>query len=101
MLPLPAGREASAGVAASVYERNCPKHTHLYQLVEEHCRAFATVSTAAPAPLIRLTHQASPLQDQRLRHRATRHDCTARIVPTILLHFLRPWRSDGAGTTTA
>ena len=27
-----------------------------------------------------------------------RHDYKARIVPTILLHLLRPWRSDVGGT---
>ena len=40
MLPLPAGREASAGVVASVYERHRPERTLLYQLVEEHYPAF-------------------------------------------------------------
>jgi len=27
------------------------------------------------------------------------HDYMARIVPTILLHFLHPWRSDVGGTS--
>ena len=40
MLPLPAGREASAGVAASRYERHRPERTLLYQLVEEHYPAL-------------------------------------------------------------
>ena len=40
LLPLPAGREVSAGVAASVYERHRPERTLLYQLVEEHYPAF-------------------------------------------------------------
>ena len=40
MLPMPAGREASAGVAASLYERNRPERTLLYQLVEELYPAF-------------------------------------------------------------
>jgi hypothetical protein len=26
-----------------------------------------------------------------------KHDCMAMIVPTILLHFLHPWRSDVGG----
>ena len=37
MLPLPAGREASSGVAASVYVRHRPERTLLYQLVENYC----------------------------------------------------------------
>ena len=40
MLPLPVGREASLGVAASAYERHRPERTLLYQLVEEHYPAF-------------------------------------------------------------
>ena len=59
MLPLPAGREASAGVGASVYERqplpaSClpwhsyfpvhhrPERTVLYQLVEDYYPALKT-----------------------------------------------------------
>ena len=52
MLPLPAGREASAGVVASVYERHRPERTLLYQLVEERYPAFkaelAAQGTALP-----------------------------------------------------
>jgi hypothetical protein len=40
MLPLPAGREASAGVGASRYERHRPERALLYQLVEEHYPAL-------------------------------------------------------------
>jgi ribosomal protein S27E len=40
MLLLPAGREASAGVAAARYERHRPERTLLYQLVEEHYPAL-------------------------------------------------------------
>ena len=40
MLPMPAGREASAGAAAALYERNRPERTLLYQLVEELYPAF-------------------------------------------------------------
>ena len=40
MLPLPAGREASAGVAALVYERHRPERTLLYQLVQEYYPAL-------------------------------------------------------------
>jgi hypothetical protein len=29
-----------------------------------------------------------------------KHDCMAMIVPTILLHFLHPWRSDVGGRAT-
>ncbi len=36
MLPVPAGREASTGVGAFVYERHRPERTLLYQLVEEY-----------------------------------------------------------------
>jgi len=39
-LPLRAGREASASVAASVYERHRPQRTLLYQLVEEYYPAL-------------------------------------------------------------
>ena len=69
MLPLPAGREASAGVGASVYERqplpaSClpwhsyvrvhhrPERTLLYQLVEDYYPALkahlAAQGTALP-----------------------------------------------------
>jgi hypothetical protein len=40
MLPLLAGREASAGVGASVYERHRPERTLLYQLVEDYYPAL-------------------------------------------------------------
>lgn len=40
MLPLPAGREASSGVGAFVYERHPPERTLLYQLVEQYFPAF-------------------------------------------------------------
>jgi hypothetical protein len=40
MLPLPTGREASAGVAASIYERHRPERTLLYQLVEDYYPAL-------------------------------------------------------------
>ena len=42
MLPLPAGREASAGVGASCYERHRPERTLLYQLVEDYYPALKT-----------------------------------------------------------
>jgi len=52
MLPLPAGREASAGVGASVYERRRPERTLLYQLVEDYYPALkvhlAAQGTALP-----------------------------------------------------
>ena len=40
MLPLPTGREASAGVIASVYERHRPERTLLYELVEDYYPAL-------------------------------------------------------------
>ena len=40
MLPLPAGREASSGVGAFVYERHRPECTLLYQLVQEYYPAL-------------------------------------------------------------
>jgi len=40
MLPLPTGREASAGVGALSYERQRPERTLLYQLVQECYPAF-------------------------------------------------------------
>ena len=40
MLPLPAGREASAGVGASAYARHRPERTLLYQLVEDYYPAL-------------------------------------------------------------
>ncbi len=40
MWPLPAGREASSGVGAFVYERHRPERTQLYQLVREYYPAF-------------------------------------------------------------
>ena len=51
-LPLPAGREASADVAACVYVRHRPARSLLYQIVEEYYPAFksylATQGTALP-----------------------------------------------------
>ena len=40
MLALPAGREASSGVGAFVYERHRPERTLLYQLVQDYYPAF-------------------------------------------------------------
>ena len=40
MLPLPAGREASSGVAAPPHVRHRPERTLLYQLVEEYYPGF-------------------------------------------------------------
>ena len=40
MLPLPAGREASPGVGAPVYERHRPERTLLYQLVDTYYPAL-------------------------------------------------------------
>ena len=52
MLPLPAGREARAGVAASRYERHRPECTLLYQLVEDYYPTLkshvAAQGTASP-----------------------------------------------------
>ena len=52
MLPLPAGRGASLGVGASVYERHRPERTPLYQLVEDYYPALkahlAAQGTALP-----------------------------------------------------
>jgi ribosomal protein S27E len=52
MLPLPAGREASADVAARVYVRHRPERSLLYQIVEEYYPAFvchmAAQDTALP-----------------------------------------------------
>ena len=52
MLPLPAGREASADVAARVYVRHRPERSLLYQIVEEYYPVFvsylATQGTALP-----------------------------------------------------
>jgi hypothetical protein len=51
MLPLPAGREASAALAASRYERHRPKRTLLYQLVEKHYPALKAHSSAKGSAL--------------------------------------------------
>jgi hypothetical protein len=40
MLALPAGGEASSGVAAARYERHRPERTLLYQLVQEYYPAL-------------------------------------------------------------
>ena len=52
MLPLHAGREASAGVGASAYARHRPERTLLYQLVEDYYPALkaqlAAQGTALP-----------------------------------------------------
>ena len=42
MSPLPAGRKASPGVGAPVYERRGPERTLHYQLVKEYCPAFVS-----------------------------------------------------------
>ncbi|ADJ29276.1 IS phage Tn transposon-like protein [Nitrosococcus watsonii] len=42
MLPLPAGRETSAGVGAARYRRLRPKQTLLYQIVEDYYPAFVS-----------------------------------------------------------
>jgi hypothetical protein len=46
MLPLPVGRETSAGVGASRYERHGPERTLLYQLADLHYPAFKAYLTA-------------------------------------------------------
>ncbi len=51
MLPLPAGREASADFGASRYERHRPERTLLYQLVEEHYPALKVHLTAQGSTL--------------------------------------------------
>jgi hypothetical protein len=51
MLPLPAGREASAGVAASLYERHRPERTLLYQLVEDYYPALKALVAAQGSAL--------------------------------------------------
>ena len=51
MLPLPAGREASAGVDARGYERHRPERTLLYQMVEEYYPALKAHLAAQGAAL--------------------------------------------------
>ena len=46
MLPLPTGREASAGVGASHYARHRPERTLLYQIVQEYYPAFVSMLAA-------------------------------------------------------
>ena len=77
MLPLPAGREASLGVAASVYERHRPERTLLYQLVEDHYPALkahlAAQGTALPGYVEREF-------DEYLKMRAPRARFSAGLV---------------------
>ena len=51
MLPLPAGREASPGVGAPVYERHRPERTLLYQVVQEYYPALKAHLAAQGAEL--------------------------------------------------
>jgi ribosomal protein S27E len=51
MLPLPAGRDASAGAGAPLYTRHRPERTLLYQLVREYYPAF-TVHLAAQGAVL-------------------------------------------------
>jgi hypothetical protein len=55
MLPLPAGKEATAGAGALGYERGRPEYTLLYQLVEEYYPAFEAelVAQGTELPLTR------------------------------------------------
>ena len=62
---------------------------------------FRWVKAPTSAELTQLTHTIAQrvgrfLERQGLLERDA-DDCRARIVPTMLLHFLRPWRSDGGG----
>ena len=61
MLPLPAGREASPGVGAPVYERHRPERTLLYQLVETYYPAL-NAHLAAVTETIRLPECRAPPQ---------------------------------------
>ena len=82
LLPLPAGREASAAVAASVYERQRPERTLLYQLVEEHYPAFnahlAAQGSALPGYVEREFE--GYLKCGRLEHGFLRVRCVARVT---------------------
>ena len=51
----------------------------------------------SPTFIARWSESASRGQMQNVRPRGWGHDARASIVPTMLLHFLRPWRSDGGG----
>ena len=51
MLPLPAGREASADIAARVYVRHRPERSLLHQIVEEYYPAFVCHMAAQGTPL--------------------------------------------------
>ena len=62
MLPLPAGREASAGVGAGVYERHHLERTLLSQLVEEYHPAFLSQLVAQGTELPGCVVLALPLR---------------------------------------
>jgi hypothetical protein len=51
MLPLPAGREASAGEGAAHYTRHRLEHTLLYQIVEDYYPAFVSHMAARETAL--------------------------------------------------
>ena len=69
MLPLPAGREASAGVVASVYERHRPELTLLYRLVEEHYPAFkAQLAATGTRPIAMSLAFLSDTESTGLKH---------------------------------
>jgi len=77
MLPLPVGREASAGVGASVYVRHRPERTLLYQLVREYYPAFKAQLAAQGTALPGYVEQEFEdyLQCGRLRHGFLRVRC--------------------------
>jgi hypothetical protein len=77
MLPLPAGREASPGVGASVYERHRPEHTLLYRLVQEYYPALKAHLVARGMALPRYVEQEFEdyLKCGRLEHGFLRVRC--------------------------
>ena len=59
MLPLPAGREASSGVGALVYDRHRPERTLLYQIVEQYLPAFGAHLAARARACRRTSNRSS------------------------------------------
>ena len=97
------------GGSRARYERRSRPTTAWMQEVEQrreqlprNAHAYSQVSRAARPTDRRSGRAIGPPHDcrdagGRATQGAVADDCRAGIVPTIVLHFLHPWRSDGGG----
>lgn len=91
MLPLPAGREASAGVGASRYGRHRPERTLVYQLVEEHYPGLKVHFAAQGSTLLGYVEREFDeyLKCGRLEHGCLRVRCETCHAERLLDHPMR------------